>query len=540
MTALAKSAPAGRAAPPTPEEERAPAAATPAAPAPAALAAPAAPTAPAELAAPAALAAPAPGEAVPAASAAPQGTAPIEGALAALPEAKRELARLLLAARQPVPGRPAPRSGAGPVPATALQTRLWRQEYAHPGMGTGSHAIRLTGHFDPARLRDALTGVLRRHEALRTRLVAGTGEEGDGLRLVVDDEPCLRLTQTDLSGYEPQARADRVARQITESAGTVLSLESGRTSWFRLLRLAPDEHVLILASHLAVFDGWSSGVFLTDLAAGYRDGGAGLIPPELQFPDYADWQRRWLAGPEGTAELARRRAVFAGDPPAPRAPGGFERGHLPVRLAREPVDAGLALGAAEGATPFMTLLAALAVVLARREGRTEVVIGTPAAGRFAGQLEGAVGQFTTVVPIRLDLAGEPPFRELLHRTRTAVADALSHQRLPVDALFGAGHPAPYNVLFALHNYPAVPFGLPGIEVSQLPGPPARHLELYSPDPAATLACVGLVERDGEIGGTAEYNRQAATPDDVRGLLTGIEEVLDRAVAAPASPAITRH
>ncbi|MEV6652566.1 condensation domain-containing protein [Streptomyces sp. NPDC051219] len=481
----------------------------------------------------------APAESAPAAAVAAQsGTARLEGALAALPESKRELARLLLAARQTVPARPAPRSGAGPVPATALQTRVWRREYAHPGTGTGSHAVRLTGRLDPARLRDALTGVLRQHEALRTRLVAGTGEPA-GARLVVDDEPCLRLTQTDLSAYEPQGRADRVARQITESAGTVLDLESGRTSWFRLLRLAPEEHVLILTSHLAVFDGWSSGVFLTDLAAAYRDGGDSLAPPDLQFPDYADWQRRWLAGPDGAADLARRRAVFAGSPPAPRAPGGFERGHLPVRLARRPVEAGLALGAAEGATPFMTLLTALAVVLARREGRTDVVIGTPAAGRFAGPLEGAVGQFTTVVPIRLDLSGEPPFRELLHRARTAVAEALSHQRLPLDALFGEGDPPPYSVLFALHNYPAVPFDLPGIEVSQLPGPPARHLELYSPDPAATLACVGLVERDGEIGGTAEYNRRAAAPEDVRGLLTGIEEVLDRAVAAPASPTITR-
>ncbi|MFF5486843.1 condensation domain-containing protein [Streptomyces virginiae] len=459
----------------------------------------------------------------------------LEGALAALPEAKRELARLMLAARRPVPAHPAPRSGAGPVPPTALQSRLWRRERTHPAVATGSHALRLTGPLDPERLVEALTGVLRRHEALRTRLaVSTTGQP----RLHVDEEPVLRLTRADLSGFTARSAAERVALQLTESASTVLDLESGRTSAFRLLRLAPDEHVLILASHLAVFDGWSSGVFLADLAAGYRAGPAGLAPPDLQFPDYADWQHRWLAGPDGSAELSRRRAVFAADPPAPRAPGGFERGHLPVRLARGPVDAGLELGAAEGATPFMTLLAALAVVLARSQGRTSQVIGTPAAGRFAGALEGAVGQFTTVVPIRLDLAGGPTFRELLHRTRTAVAEALAHQRLPVDVLFDGGSPPPYNVLFALHNYPSVPLDLPGIEVGQLTGPPARHLELYSPDPAAALACIGLVERDGEIGGTAEYNRHAAAPEDVRGLLTGIEDVLDRAVAAPASPLTT--
>ncbi|MER7820403.1 condensation domain-containing protein, partial [Streptomyces sp. NPDC096153] len=210
------------------------------------------------------------------------------------------------------------------------------------------------------------------------------------------------------------------------------------------------------------------------------------------------------------------------------------RGHVPVRIDRGPgstLETGLALGAAEGATPFMTLVAALAVVMARRDGTTEAVVGTPAAGRFAGPLEGAVGQFTTVVPVRIDLSGRPSFVELLHRTRTAVADGLSHQRLPADELFTGGT-QPYSVLFALHNYPAVPLGLPGIEVGQLPGPPAHHLELYSTDPAATLACVGLVERDGEIGGTAEFNRTAAGPEDVTALLDGVEDVLARAAESP--------
>ncbi|MFE9017886.1 condensation domain-containing protein [Streptomyces sp. NPDC007808] len=470
--------------------------------------------------------------------AAPTG-AGVDRALAALPEAKRELARMLLSARQPVPARPAPRSGAGPVPATALQARLLQGERRQPGTGTGSHAVRLTGRLDHGRLREALTGVLARHEALRTRI--DDDPDGTGPLLTVDDAPCLRLTRADLSDHSAVARRDAVRRHLDESARTALSLEHGRTSWFRLLTLAPDEHVLVLASHLAVFDGWSSGVFLTDLAAGYLHGPDSLAPPELQFTDYADWQRRWLAAPDGQAELARLRVGLARRPMAAPAPGGFERGHLPVRLGHgtgSALKAGLALGAAQGATPFMTLLAALAVVLARRDGRTDTVVGTPAAGRFATPLEGSVGQFTNVVPVEVDLSGKPSFTELLHRTRAAVAEALSHQRLPVDELC-AGDRQPYSVLFALHNYPAVPFALPGIEVSQLPGPPARHLQLYSPDPARTFACVGLVERDGEIGGTAEFNRRAAAPEDVTALLTGIEDVLRRAVASPAAPGITR-
>lgn len=473
-----------------------------------------------------------------AAPAEPVGAERLDQALAALPDFKRELARLLLAARSPVPASPASHSSGGAAPATALQHRLWRAERTTPAVGTGSHAVRLKGRLDPDRLCAALTGVLRRHEALRSRLVDPGAGDPDGLQLVVDDEPCLQLTRTDLSGHSAQARAEAVRGQLAESAGTALDLESACTSWFRLLRLGADEHVLVLASHLAVFDGWSSGVFLADLAAGYRDGDTGLAPPELQFTDFADWQRRWLDGPEGTTELAARRAVFVHDPPASRA-RGYARGHLPVRLAPDLFGAAKAFGAAEGATSFMTLLAALAVVLGRWEGRDAVVIGTPTAGRFSGPLEGAVGQFTTVVPIRIELAGAPSFRELLARTRGALAEALSHQRLPVDALFG-GEPPPYNVLFSVHNYPYVPLDLPGIEVSQLPGPPARHLELYSPDPAATIACVGLVERDGEIGGTAEYNRHATTSDQVCGLLTAMEEVLAEGLRASDSPNLTRH
>ncbi|RST21862.1 non-ribosomal peptide synthetase, partial [Streptomyces sp. WAC04770] len=130
-------------------------------------------------------------------------------------------------------------------------------------------------------------GVLRRHDALRTRLA----DSADGRpRLYVADEPVLRLTRADLTGLPAPAAAERVAREAAGSAATALDLESGRTSAFRLLRTAADEHVLILASHLAVFDGWSSGVFLADLAAGYRGSPADPAPPALQFPDYADWQ----------------------------------------------------------------------------------------------------------------------------------------------------------------------------------------------------------------------------------------------------------
>ncbi|GAT70672.1 non-ribosomal peptide synthetase [Planomonospora sphaerica] len=474
--------------------------------------------------------------------------------LDALPAHKRELARLLLQAQAPVPSRPAPRAGGGPVPATPAQARLFLQEAADPGAGTGSHAVRLRGPLDPGTLAAALTSVLGRHEALRTRLDGGHGGPGGPVQHVTA-EPYLRLQVLDLADAPPGRRAAEVARQVAGSARRPLDLASGESTRFRLLRLGEDDHVLVLAAHLAFFDGWSSAVFLKDLSDAYR--GRACAPPALQFPDFAAWQRRWLEGPGGAAELGHWRDALAGLPPA-RAARGFARGHLPVGLDPAATSAGFALGAAEGATPFMTLLAALAVVLARRQEREEpgrrsrdVVVGTPAAGRVLSGMEDAVGQFTTVVPIRVDCSGRPSFRSLLGRARRAVTDALARQRLPVDALFGEGRgragggvgagdgaAPPYSVLFALHNYPAVPLDLPGISVEQVPGPPARHLELYSPVPATALACVGLVERDGRVSGTAEYNRFAATAAEVGDLVDGVGRVLSAAVHEPGSAVLT--
>lgn len=447
-----------------------------------------------------------------------------EAALAALPEHKRELARLLLAARNRAPDHPVPRGGTGPVPATPTQARLWRHTATQPAAGTGSHAVRLTGPLDAERLESALLTVARRHEALRTSLVEGP----DGLMQTVAAEPRPRLRLIDLSHAGYSAQANEVSRHLVRSASQPLDLAAGEATAYRLLRLRPDEHVLVMAGHLAVFDGWSSAVFLADLTDAYRGRETGA--PPVHFPDFAAWHRDWLAGPGGAAEIGYWRETLAGAPDAP-AQADFRREHIPVSLRSEITAAGFRLGAAEGATPFMTLLAALAVVLAHRDDRRDIVVGTPVAGRVFAGLEQVIGQFTTVVPVRVDCSGRPTFATLLRRVRASVAGALAHQRLPVDTLF-EGRTPPYSVLFALHNYPAVPLDLPEVHVAQTPGPPARHLELYSPVPAAAEACIGLVERDGRISGTAEYNGAATSAEQVRNLVEGIGRVLEAATTAP--------
>lgn len=436
--------------------------------------------------------------------------------LDALPPHKRELARLLLAARTAPAEHPRPRTGAGDVAAMPVQVRLLRA--ADPAAATGAHAVSLRGPLNRGALTRALAAVLDRHDALRT--VLADHPAGPVLRERAPTRPLLRVAG-DAVPPEQLVR-DAAARPFD------LTRETGAR--FELVRLADEHHLLVFSAHLTVFDGWSSAVVLADLAAAYR--GEPLVPEPLQLSDVASWQHRWLSGASAAAELDHWRALLAGTgPPAARA-AGFARGHVPVALPERATAAAFALGAAEGATPFMTLLAAWAAVLARREGRDRIVVGTPVSGRVSPGMEHAVGQFTTVVPIVVDCSGRPSFTALLRRVRPAVTDALAHQRLPVDTLLDGLGSQPYSTLFALHNYPAVPLELPGVEVSAVPGPPARHLELYSPDPAATLACVGLVEQDGRVGGTAEHNTLAVTGAEVTGLLADVGRVLSEAVAAP--------
>lgn len=472
-----------------------------------------------------------------------------ERRLAGLPAGKRRLLEQLMARTGTPTGTPTVptrRTGdpAAPVPATPAQARLWlRAGGPQAAHGTGAHALRLHGPLDPARLQAALAEVLGRHEALRTAFADGP----DGPVQVVRNEAVLEMDHHDLTGT-PSPERSLTGLQV-RAAGRPLDLGSGATSRFTLVRIGPAEHVLLLAAHLAVFDGWSSAVLMRDLSDAYR--GRSGPDPVLHMPDVASWLHGRLHSPVGTAAVDRIVGRLADAPNSNRPATGFVRAVVRVGLRPDVTRTAFARAAAEGATPFMTLVAALGIGLAGRQGDPDVVIGVPVAGRTADGLEGVIGQLTTVVPVRLDCSGRPGFRTVLARARIAVAEALAEQSVPVDTLHARlradGHTAaPWSVLFALHNYPTVPLDLPDVRVANCPGPAARHLQLHSPDPRTTWTSIGLVEDGGVVQGIAEFNRLAAPPEATVGLLRAAEAVLtlsndDREVALlPAMPRERRH
>jgi amino acid adenylation domain-containing protein len=375
------------------------------------------------------------------------------------------------------PVQPAARPDA--LPLSFAQERLWLVDRLQPGGSVYNVplGLRLRGALDGDALERALGEIVRRHESLRT-----TFAERDGAPVqAIAPFAGFALPVDDLSPLDPAAREAEVRRRAREDAARPFDLAAGPLFRARLLRLRDDEHVLLINMHHVVTDGWSQGVLLRELSALYGAfrGGAPSPLPELpiQYADYALWERGQLAGEALERHLAYWRERMAGAPgllelPAdhPRPPVQTYRGdQVPVALPAELLARLEALGRAEGATLYMVLLAAFQSLLSMYAGSDDVVVGTPVAGRTRRETEGLIGFFVNTVVIRTELDGDPRFREVLRRVRSATLGAYEHQELPFERLVAElqperslGHSPLFQVLFALQNADGSGGELPGL------------------------------------------------------------------------------
>ncbi len=343
---------------------------------------------------------------------------------------------------------PAPRDR--PIPLSFAQERLWFIDRMDPGNATynlGS-PLRLGGAVDADALERALGEVLRRHEALRTRLVTTDA----GPVQVVDPFAGFTLPRVDLSALDADARDAELGRLVAADGSTGFDLEKGPLFRASLVRLAPDDHVLLMTMHHVVSDGWSMGILLREVNAAYEAFRRGETPrlPHLpvQYPDFAAWQRGWLAGDELARQIAFWRAALDGAPAVlelpgdrPRPPVQSHRGaQHPFAMPAELGEALRELARGADATLFMTLLAAWQLLLGKLAGQDDVVVGTPIAGRRRREVEGLIGFFVNTLALRGDLSGDPTFGELLGRVREATLGAYAHQDLPFEKLVEELHP----------------------------------------------------------------------------------------------------
>jgi len=367
----------------------------------------------------------------------------------------------------------------GPAPLSPGQERLWYLARLAPDSPAYGFARRITldGPLDAAALAWALAEIVRRHPVLSTVFA-----EHAGRPVQLPGPPYAPLGTVDLSGLAAaRAEADRLS---AAAARRPLSLTSGRPLRALLVCLGPGEHRLELQIHHIVFDGWSLGILLRDLAALYRaagGGGGGVVPeaPVLSYAAFARWQREALGEERRERLLAHWRRRLHGAPELLELPADRQRPPaLSLRGARRSAvlsaagEGAVADLAAEGeVTPFLTLLTLFAALLFRITGQEKAVVGVPVAGRLRREHEGLIGFFVNTLPVCLARAGDPPFRALLAAVRDALLADLDHQELPFERLVAElrpgrslSHNPLFQALFVLQEDAAARVELPGLEL----------------------------------------------------------------------------
>ncbi|MGH8019322.1 MAG: condensation domain-containing protein, partial [Opitutaceae bacterium] len=332
----------------------------------------------------------------------------------------------------------------GLPPLSFAQEGLWLFLQRAPGTTLFQLGTRFTlrGALDVNSLQASLDEIVRRHEALRTGFAAR-----DGLPEAIVIPSCrvsLRESKLDAGPREDRERAiDRASQDFVREP-----FDLARPPLFRavLLRAGAQEHVLVVASHHLVFDGWCRSILHNELTALYQAFSAGkpsdLPPLRMQCGDVARRQRRML-DEDRRARLADHwKSRLEGAPVILDLPVDFARSRRsdPV-CGRETLalDASIStalkdLGRAHEATPFMVLLAAFATVLSRWSGQKDMLIGVPLAGREDPDVQRVIGLFVNLLPVRVDLQGNPPFVELLRQVRASALETYEHQDLPLKLL----------------------------------------------------------------------------------------------------------
>jgi amino acid adenylation domain-containing protein len=386
----------------------------------------------------------------------------------------------------------APRARSGPQPLSYAQQSLWLHDQLEPGDPSYNSpaVLRLRGRLDVGALAAALREVVRRHEVLRARFSALSGQPVQ----FVADVDAVPPAVVDLAGL-PAVRREGEARELVASESLrAFDLQRGPLLRTLLLRFAATEHLGILVVHHIATDAWSAGILVRELS-GLYDAALGGRPSPLprlpvQYTDYAAWQRQRLQGEVLAQHLAYWRVRLANAPVPECLPIDYPRRRAVARsgaactflLPAELGDGVRRLSRGASVTPFMVLLTAWSALLGRWTGQTDVVIGTVVAGRGRLETENLIGFFINMLPIRIDLSGSPRAMDLLSRVRDATLEAYDHQELPFDKLVEelrpkreSGRTPLFEMTFSLDNLPREEPSLSGlaVELVEMRSPTAR-------------------------------------------------------------------
>jgi len=401
-----------------------------------------------------------------------------------------------------------------------------------------SVAYRLAGMLDRAALERSACEVIRRHEALRTTISLVYQEP-----VQVVSEPLRRpIMFIDISRLPQPEREQECEQLVKQHARALFDLERGPLLRMTLIRLGERDHALAMTMHEMIGDEWSMGIFREELLllyGAYSKGESPALPElEIQYADYAQWQRRWLKGEAFQTQIEywkqRLRSMPAldlpTDRPRPASPG--------YRSARRRLELDEPLGEAlnelcmrEGATLFMALLAAFYVLLHRSSGQSDIAVATPTLGRNREEFETVIGPFANTLVMRAELSQGQTYKTLLAQVKQTALDAYGRQQLPFGVLAAELEherergPMPlFSAMFVLHGAPPSELGARDITISEL--------EVGITKCDLTLS-VGKVK--GGLVGELEYDEDLFDADTIRRMANDLEAILEEMTANPDHP-----
>lgn len=431
------------------------------------------------------------------------------------------------------------------VPTTEAQREVWLADQLGAEASLAYNecvSLSIEGALDTAALQAALLALSDRHEALRSTLSA------EGMSLLISSRGSLQAETVDLQMQGEAERASAADAERRREVSVVFDLVNGPLVRARLIKIAPEEHELVITAHHIVCDGWSFGVIAKDLMALYADLKSGNqsktgLPHPDSFGDYALAQREQAYQAQAEVDTQWWVRQFDGNLPVLELP--TDRARRPFRsfnsLREELIlDAALVdrlrkLGQKHGASLFVTMFALYGALVARLSGQDDIVVGIPAAGQASAGRSDLVGHCVQLLPIRLPIDLEQQIPDLLKSTRTRVLDAYEHQACTFGQLLQKlnveRHPGRLPLVSVLFNLDQA------IESSDL-SLGGLHIELESNPRLYENFEIFLnaSQSDGRVVLECQYNTDLFDGETIRRWLALYRSCLERVVAEPLQPA----
>ena len=433
-----------------------------------------------------------------------------------------------------------PRNNLDSAPLSFAQQRLWFLDQLEPNNTVYhiSRSVRLSGDLNIQVLKQALDAIVAHHEILRTNYIA---ENGNPIQVIAAPQS-VELPIIDLQQYGQAEQETQIQKLLQQERQCPFDLASDMVLRGCLLKLAPQEHVLLLVVHHIAFDGWSIGILweqLTQLYQAFLDGQPNPLEPlPIQYADYAVWQREWLTGEVLDKELNYWKQQLAGSNPVLELPTDYPRPAVQtyrgasqsLTLPPSLSDGLKQLCRQQGVTLYMTLLAVFATLLHRYTGQEDILIGSPVAGRNRAEIEGLIGFFINTVVLRANFSQEPSFRSLLAQVREVALGAYAHQGMPFEKLVeelqierDTSRNPLFQVWFNMLNLEDIQLKMPSIDVESI----------YNGEIASKFdLTLYVAEQEDTVKLRLVYNTDLFSPERMLEMLNQYHHLLSQIVENP--------